>query len=205
MLPLSTDRPGVSTAPGVTPSGVFQFENGFEYYRSRSLQSYQLPALLFRTGVTRVAELRLGIGLTRQDSLRSGDQVHTRWNTSALGAGAKVHLCKQRRWLPEMAVVVNLLLPYTVQTELESAYVGHSLLLVTSHELTPVLSLVNNLGGAWEGNRTGATFTYTTCLSAKIPPEPAAFWNITAGGRKKPASLPASMPVFFTCLRLRCK
>lgn len=167
-LPLSADRPGVSTSPGVTPAGTFQFENGFEYYQNRSMHAYRLPALLFRTGVTRVAEVRMGIGITRQDSLRGGERTASQWNTSALSAGTKVNLCKQQRWLPEMALVVNLVLPYTTQANLKSAYMGHNFLLVTNHEIGSKLSLCTNLGGSWEGNSAGGTFTYTTCLGRKI-------------------------------------
>ena len=166
--PISTDRPGISTSSSVTPAGALQFEAGAEYLQDDATGAYQLPTVLFRTGLTPQAELRAGMRVLRQDSLLGGDHYATRWSTSALGLGTKVQLMRQQGWKPEIAVLVNLVIPHTNLGESQQGYFGHDFLLIFTRELSPALSLTGNLGGAWAGNQAGGVFNYTACLGGKL-------------------------------------
>lgn len=166
--PISTDRPGISTSSSVTPAGALQFEAGAEYFQDNATGAYQLPTVLFRTGLAPQAELRAGMRVIKQDSLKEGDHYATNWSTSALSLGTKVQLMRQQDWKPEIAVLVNLVIPHTNFGESDQGYFGHDVLLIFTREISPKLSLTGNVGGAWAGNQAGGVFNYTACLGGKI-------------------------------------
>lgn len=165
---IATDRPGISSASSVTPTGVLQFETGAEYFQDASSGAYQLPTVLFRTGLARQAEFRASMRILKQDSLNRGDHYATQWSTSALSLGTKVQLMQQQGWKPEIALLVNLVIPRTNFGKPASAYFGHDFLLIFTRELSPKLSLTGNIGGAWTGDQAGGVFNYTASLGGKI-------------------------------------
>src|SRR5882672_7262984 len=56
---LTVDRPGVAETPFTVPKGMYQFEVGFDYFKRYNGEIYNLPVVLFRTGISERAELRL--------------------------------------------------------------------------------------------------------------------------------------------------
>ena len=89
--PISSDRPGFSSAPVTVGTSVWQLEAGYLYKRdsSEDFQEHTLPQFVLRYGLTDVAELQLGwAGYTRaeiggQDIDGSGDvSVGFKWRLS---------------------------------------------------------------------------------------------------------------------------
>jgi hypothetical protein len=89
--PISSDRPGFSSAPVTIETSVWQLEAGYLYTRDNreDLQQHTLPQFVLRYGLTDVAELQLGwAGYTRgdiggQDIDGSGDiSVGFKWRLS---------------------------------------------------------------------------------------------------------------------------
>lgn len=66
---LSVDRPDVSNLPTTVRPGHFQFEIGTEYYKSDYANEIYTPNFMFRTGLNKKTELRIGFNNLRQDSL----------------------------------------------------------------------------------------------------------------------------------------
>jgi hypothetical protein len=58
---ISTDRPAITDASTVVPSGYFVFENGFEETGSQGQSSFDFPETLVRFGLTSTTELRLDV------------------------------------------------------------------------------------------------------------------------------------------------
>lgn len=58
---LTVDRPGIAESPFTVAPHTYQFETGFDYYKRTSGEIYFLPVSLFRTGLSKAAELRISI------------------------------------------------------------------------------------------------------------------------------------------------
>src|SRR4051794_31311644 len=56
---LTVDRPGVAETPFTVAPKNYQFEIGFDYFSRSSGKLYNLPTILFRTGISEKTELRL--------------------------------------------------------------------------------------------------------------------------------------------------
>src|SRR6478609_1776677 len=56
---LTVDRPGIAETPFTVAPGTFQFETGFDYYSRYNGDVSFLPVVLFRTGLSKSAELRI--------------------------------------------------------------------------------------------------------------------------------------------------
>jgi len=61
LLVISTDRPAITDASTVVPSGYFVFENGFTETGTQGQSSFDFPETLVRFGLTSTTELRLGV------------------------------------------------------------------------------------------------------------------------------------------------
>ena len=57
---ITTDRPAITDASMVVPSGYLLFENGFEFTGDQKQNSFDFPETLARFGLTSTTELRVG-------------------------------------------------------------------------------------------------------------------------------------------------
>lgn len=69
---LSIDRPDVSNLPTTVHPGHFQFEIGTEWGRGNHTEEFHTPNFVFRTGINRRSELRIGFDQLFLDSLGAG-------------------------------------------------------------------------------------------------------------------------------------
>ena len=58
-LHFSVDRPGIADLPTTVPVGYLQIESGLEYYKRENFETYFLPTMLLRTGITKDIEARV--------------------------------------------------------------------------------------------------------------------------------------------------
>src|SRR5688572_26378834 len=98
--PLSIDRPDVSNLPNTVRPGHYQFEIGSERGHGKNLREFQVPNMVFRTGLNRKSELRVGFDHLRLDSLANG-QVD---NMLFLMLGAKYRFLDERDRCPSVAL-----------------------------------------------------------------------------------------------------
>jgi len=121
---ISTDRPGFTNSPFVTPRGHTVIETGYTFTLDRQngtrMSSHDLPELLIRTGLTDDVELRLnwtGVSFTETtfvDQDRAGRHYwHTEHADGAtdMSVGFKAHLLKQSGALPSFAIIPSLSVP----------------------------------------------------------------------------------------------
>jgi hypothetical protein len=92
---LTVDRPGIAESPFTVAPGTFQFETGFDYYNRSEGSVYFLPTMLFRTGISNSAEIRI---TERQIIDKTAEEIIT--GLSPLYVGVKVHIIQQRKWIP---------------------------------------------------------------------------------------------------------
>lgn len=156
---LTVDRPGIAESPFTVSPGTFQFETGFDYHSRYTGEIYYLPVVLFRTGISNGAELRV---TERQIIDNTGDESIK--GLSPLNVGVKVHIIKQNGWIPETDILTNLVIPMG-KSSLQPNGLGHELLLLFQHDLTEKTAVNYNIGYLWYGIEQGEIFTASFCFN----------------------------------------
>jgi hypothetical protein len=156
---LTVDRPGIAESPFTVSPGTFQFETGFDYYSRPDGDVYFLPAMLFRTGLSENAELRI---TERHTIDKTGEE--TVKGLSPLYAGVKVHIIHQRRWIPETDILTNLVIPMG-NGPLQPNGLGHELLLLFQNDINEKFAINYNIGYLWFNIEQGEIFTASLCFN----------------------------------------
>jgi len=156
---LTVDRPGIAESPFTVSPGTFQFETGFDYYNRQNGDIYFLPTMLFRTGLSNTAELRI---TERQTIDKTGEKTVN--GLSPLYVGVKVHIIKQRRWIPETDILTNLVIPLG-DGPLQPNGLGHELLLLFQNDISEKFAINYNIGYLWFNIEQGEIFTGSLCFN----------------------------------------
>jgi Putative MetA-pathway of phenol degradation len=156
---LTVDRPGIAESPFTVAPGMYQFETGFEFYNRDSGNIYYLPIILFRTGLSKTAELRIA---ARELVDRTGAEPLI--GIAPLSVGVKVHIIEQDGWIPETDILTNLIVPIG-PSKLNPDRLGHEILLLFQHDLTAKTAFNYNIGYLWDGFRQREIFTASVCFN----------------------------------------
>ncbi|MEK6783474.1 MAG: transporter [Bacteroidota bacterium] len=156
---LTVDRPGIAESPFTVAPGMFQFETGFDYYSRSAGNLYYLPVMLFRTGLSKSAELRI---TARQIMDRTDNNSFN--GIAPLNIGVKVHIIEESGWIPETDILTNLVIP-TGNTSANSGFLGHEILLLFQHDLTTKIAINYNMGYLWSGFLQREIFTGSFCFN----------------------------------------
>jgi hypothetical protein len=147
--PLSSDRPGETTSPGVVPKGYVQWEAGFQWGYDEDdgteIDTVEVLASTVRIGLSRRTELRI-LWLPYNVVAREA----AAGQTTQRGAGdaainAKVRLAEQNGARPEFALVAGVTLPVGSEG-ISSDEFDANLGLLFANGLTERLSFGYNLG-----------------------------------------------------------
>lgn len=155
---LTVDRPGIAEAPFTVAPGTFQLETGFDYYKRTNGEIYFLPVTLFRTGISKAAELRVSVR-----------NIHEKTDApvkgfSPLTIGIKTHIIEQRGWIPETDILANVIFPLG-NSSLQPAEIGHDILLLFQNDISPKMAFNYNLGLIWDGISNQNQFTISFCFN----------------------------------------
>jgi hypothetical protein len=156
---LTVDRPGIAESPFTVSPGTFQFETGFDYYSRAAGDVYFLPTMLFRTGLSSGAELRI---TERHTIDKTGEETVTGF--SPLYVGVKVHIIHQKKWIPETDVLTNLVIPMG-NGPLQPNGLGHELLLLFQNDISEKFAVNYNIGYLWFNIEQGEIFTGSFCVN----------------------------------------
>ena len=106
--PLSIDRPDVSNLPTTVRPLHFQFELGAEYGIGPSAKKFEAPNLVFRTGLSKRSELRLGVTHAFNDS--TGYKRHDNIFISTISV--KYRIVEEKGARPAIALQPEVALPF---------------------------------------------------------------------------------------------
>ena len=166
---LTVDRPGIAESPFTVAPGTFQFETGFDYFSRNSGEVYHLPVMLFRTGLSKSAELRI---TERQLIDKTGEKPQQGF--SPLNVGVKVHIIKQAGWIPETDILTNIVIPLG-DSYLQPNGLGHEILLLFQHDITKKTAINYNIGYLWDGREDRPVMTGSLCFNY-LPTERVGFF-----------------------------
>ena len=203
--PLSSDRPGQTTSPGIVPQCHPQLELGWTHTENKDesdtrIKSDQFPNTLIRLGVIPNGEVRLGYnGYTWQSDRPKNDASSTSSGSGDANVGIKYRFLEASGWLPESAFLAQLSLPVGADS-FTSHRADPSFLFAFSHPLTDFLSFSYNLGASWATYRDSqtdrdhilSTFNYTASLGFSLTEQLGAFIEAYGSIAMNPSNSPAN-------------
>lgn len=156
----TADRPGESTGPDVMPLHRVQWETGVGFSHTFGVDEFTLNNTLIRYGLTRFAEIRVGI-----DLLHTRQQTGSAWRTSvsALSIGTKIKVLEGDGWKPTVSALAELECPHIGSKVNTPDHLAPSLYLLFNNDATDWLGIGYAVGAEWDGS----------------DPAPAAFWALT--------------------------
>lgn len=166
---LTVDRPGIAEAPFTVNPGMYQLEMGFDYYNRTNGEVYFLPVSLFRTGLSKQAELRITVK-NIQDKTNSTKLK----GISPLSIGIKTHIIEQRGWVPETDILADIIVPLG-NSDLHPDQFGHDILLLFQNDLSSKAAINYNVGLIWDGFSNQDIFTGSFCFNY-LPTEKMGFF-----------------------------
>jgi hypothetical protein len=88
--------------------------------------------------------------------------------TGPFYAGFKVKLLDEKSWIPEIAFLGALNLPFTAYSYYKPKYVSPNLRFSFSHTLSDRFSLGYNLGAEWDGDSVNPNYFYSLVLGLSV-------------------------------------
>ena len=203
--PLSSDRPGATTSPGIVPPCYPQVELGWTYTEDKDASGTQtkldqFPNTLLRFGVIPNGEVRVGyVGYNWQNTHPGNKASSSSSGSGDANLGVKYRFLEASGWLPESAFLGQLSLPVGADN-FSSHRADPSFLFAFTNTLTDFLSFSYNLGAAWQtiqdsdtGDRhTLSTFNYTASLGFSLTDQLGAFIEAYGNIAMNPANAPAN-------------
>ncbi len=168
-LEFTVDRPGIADLPYLVGVSSFQIEMGADYLQRGSYSRIQAPAALFRTGISKNAELRIGIRYIVQDSIQDFvPPFNQDKGFSPILIGLKIPFVKENGWIPEIALGTDILLPFFSKEKFKTRYSGHDIFLYMAHNPKSWLCINTNVGAIWEGFSGESVWMYAVCLDFQL-------------------------------------
>ena len=151
--PLSIDRPDVSNLPTTVLPGQYQFELGAEWAKGPMSKEFYVPNMVFRTGINKKSELRIGFNRLVLDSLGDGfgDDV------LFLSIGGKYRFVEEDGARPSIAIQPEFALPFGDGVNLHHDYpnyalADYSLILLFNNTVHKQVFINYNAGIFWSKN-----------------------------------------------------
>ena len=203
--PLSSDRPGATTSPGIVPPCYPQLELGWTHTENKDAngtrtKNDQFPNTLLRFGVVPNAEIRVGyVGYNWQNTNPGNEAGSSSSGSGDANLAVKYRFLEADGWLPESAFLGQLSLPVGAKN-FSSNRADPSFLFAFTNPLTDFLSFSYNLGAAWQTvqdsdtdqNHTLSTFNYTASLGFTLTEQLGAFVEAYGSIAMNPSNSPAN-------------
>ena len=156
---LTVDRPGVADSPFTVPKGEYQFEFGFDYFKRATGELYNVPVGLLRTGISQRMELRVS-----SKNVIDKTDAATFLGVAPLSVGIKMHIVKERKWIPETDIMTSIVIPISPSAT-QSKNLGYEVLLLFQHDFYPNTAINYNIGYVWDAYRGKSVFTASFCFN----------------------------------------
>ena len=171
--PLITDRPDATESPNAMPKGSLQIETGafYDTFEENNIktENYTYNTTLVRYGLLENLELRLGWDFTEGSTSINGNKLDN--ITSGflpLLLGIKTSIAKENGLFPEIGLLGHLYLPVTASQDYKPETTGVDFRFAFAHTLSDNSSLSYNLGAAWGGDSSEASYVYTIAFGQGI-------------------------------------
>lgn len=183
--PLSADRPGETTSPGVVPKGYAQWEAGFQWNYDLEddveIRGLEILQSTVRIGLWKRAELRVGwLPYNVVDRKHGGEELTVRGGGDA-SINAKLFFAEQNGAKPDIGLLAGVNLPVGAEG-ITSDELDPNVVLLFANALTDKLAFSYNLGAerataasALGQRETNTELVYTGSLSIAAGPDVSVF------------------------------
>lgn len=177
---LVTDRPDQTESSVTVPLKSLQIETGFvvENDETESVKQKSLVynTTLLRYGLLERMELRLGLSyLSEKVEIKNTDTTNTISGYSPLYAGFKIYVTEEKGWIPEIAFLAGLQLPFTAHHDFRLVHSSANMRFAFSHTLSERFSLGYNLGVEWDNDDAVPNYYYSMVLGVAVSDKLSAF------------------------------
>lgn len=170
---LITDRPDQTESSSVVPHKSLQIETGFILANDADdlteVTAIDYNSTLLRYGLLESMELRLGLAfLGEKVKVKANDSTYSNNGFSPLYAGFKLQVARENGWMPEIAFIGGLFLPFSADEAFKPQNTGADFRFAFAHTLSDRFSFGYNVGVQWEGDESIPIYTYTVALGIGI-------------------------------------
>lgn len=171
---LITDRPDITESATVVPMKRLQIESGFIYVKklrsvALDITSITFNSTLFRCGLNKYVELRLGLEYLGKYSINKISMNEIRdVGTGPLYLGMKLQINKEVGWLPEIAAIPGINLPFTAYLPFQTKSFEPELVMSFSNTLLNWLELGYNFGGVSDSENKNIFWWYSIALNSEL-------------------------------------
>ncbi len=127
-----------------------------EKENENTIKSWSTPSLLFRYGFLKNVELQFNFPIKQEKYFKKNELVYSSNTFDDLQLGISINLWKQKKLLPETALMYRSLIHY--KSDFKLLHAGQVISLNLSNRLNPKLVLTNNIGYASEKENSYSTF-----------------------------------------------
>jgi len=180
---LHSDRPLQSESPFLVPKRFFQIETGVMYVerddQQQHLERIRLGTTNLRYGVFSNFEVRLSDSyewMHVQDKEDLKDSTES--GLGPLTAGFKVFVAKERKWLPQMAILGTITFRHIGDEDFSPTFSYPTGKLLCSHTISKSFKLGYNIGFAYGGETADGFFLYSIFPTYNITPRLIAFAEV---------------------------
>jgi len=168
-----TDRPDQTESASTVPKNHVQFEIGgtFEEDKANDLEKIKTisaPSVLIRYGISKNIELRLGSEYSQEKLFSQGLEVSKNTGFAPIYLGTKIGLIKERKTIPQTAIIFGLLIPFEKDNVFQPKKVGAEFRFTMKHTLNERFSLSYNFGGEWDRDEDIFTGLYTLSMGISL-------------------------------------
>ena len=170
---ISTDRPDQTEASNLVPKNFLQIETG-AFYETVEVNDLKSKATTFNTTLLRYGlldnlELRVGFDFTEVKREFRGRELTDRLSGfSPLLLGVKIGIAEEKGFLPEIAFIGHINMHGFASTDFKTKSTGTDFRFSLAHTLSEKSSLGYNIGMAWDGDITTASYLYTLAYGYSI-------------------------------------
>ncbi len=170
---LITDRPDQTESSAVVPHKSLQIETGFIIENDETnlvkQKSLVYNTTLLRYGLLENFELRLGMEYVGEKTeIKNTETTHVLSGLSPVYTGFKVKITDEEGWIPEIAFLGGLVLPFTANEDFKPEYSAANIRFSFAHTLSERFSLGYNLGAEWDGESAIPGYFYSIALGIGI-------------------------------------
>jgi hypothetical protein len=163
---LVTDRPDATESPNLVRKGFLQIETG-GFYTDNGDDNFRTKEITYNTTLLRYGllenfELRIGLDYLSTEFESNGQQIGDRLNgTSPLLLGAKIGIAEENGWLPKMAILGHLSMPFTAGSDYKPENTGMDFRFAFDHTLSDRSGIAYNLGARLDAENPEIAYIYS--------------------------------------------
>ena len=161
------DRPGIADSPYITDKQNWQFESGFAYSQNGGFSEAILPSSMLRKSFLGNNELRIAFNYEPQ--MMAIIKKHMASNYDPIAIGIKRKLFKEKRFIPETAILLNTYYPMQLWNKIKKSDVyNFEMNLLFQNNLNSKVAFNYNIGTIFSNFYKKGILNYSSCLNLNL-------------------------------------